>query len=56
VLISGGRTPKAFDIYTDRKLRYTLANGVPDPPTSRTISTPWWRCSPARCRAGVAAP
>jgi hypothetical protein len=31
VLISGGRTPKAFDIYTDRKLRYTLANGVPDP-------------------------
>jgi hypothetical protein len=31
VLISGGRTPKAFDIYTDRKLRYNLANGVPDP-------------------------
>jgi len=31
VLISGGRTPKAFDIYTDRKLRYSLANGVPDP-------------------------
>jgi hypothetical protein len=31
VLISGGRTPKAFDIYTDRKLRYNLVNGVPDP-------------------------
>jgi len=31
VLISGGRTPKAFDIYTDRKLSYSLRNGVPDP-------------------------
>jgi hypothetical protein len=31
VLISGGRTPKAFDIYTDRKLRYSLLDGVPDP-------------------------
>lgn len=31
VLISGGQTPKAFDIYTDRKLAYGLRDGVPDP-------------------------
>lgn len=31
MLISGGRTPKAFDIYTDRKLSYSLRCGVPDP-------------------------
>ncbi len=33
VLISGGASPKAFDIYTDRKLRYGLAGGLPDPAT-----------------------
>jgi tetratricopeptide (TPR) repeat protein len=33
VLISGGRASKAFDIYTDRKLRYSLADGGPDPAT-----------------------
>lgn len=30
VLISGGKVPTAFDLYTDRKLRYTLRDGVPD--------------------------
>lgn len=32
VLISGGRT-SAFDVYTDRKLRYSLKDGGPDPAT-----------------------
>ncbi|MFN9913760.1 MAG: hypothetical protein ACK53L_14295, partial [Pirellulaceae bacterium] len=31
VLISGGRVPTAFDLYTDRKLRYSLRDGQPDP-------------------------
>ncbi len=31
VLVCGGRTTTAFDLYTDRKLRYTLKDGVPDP-------------------------
>ncbi len=31
VLISGGRVPTAFDLYTDRKLRYSIANNGPDP-------------------------
>lgn len=29
VLVAGGRTPTAFDLYTDRKLRYSIANGGP---------------------------
>ena len=33
VLICGGHTTKAFDVYTDRKLRYEIANGGPDPAT-----------------------
>jgi tetratricopeptide (TPR) repeat protein len=33
VLICGGRVTTAFDIYTDRKLRYGLKDGVPDPAT-----------------------
>lgn len=33
VLISGGRVSTAFDLYTDRKLRYGLRDGVPDPST-----------------------
>lgn len=33
VLISGGQAPKAFDVYTDRKLRYGLRDGGPDPDT-----------------------
>src|SRR4029079_7671165 len=33
VLVSGGKVPTAFDFYTDRKLRYGLADGVPDPAT-----------------------
>jgi len=33
VLISGGRTPAAFDLYTDRKLRYGRKDGGPDPAT-----------------------
>ena len=33
VLICGGRVTPAFDIYTDRKLRYGLAAGGPDPAT-----------------------
>src|SRR6187200_217612 len=30
VLVSGGKVPTAFDLYTDRKLRYGLKGGVPD--------------------------
>jgi len=33
VLICGGRVTTAFDLYTDRKLRYSITNGVPDPAT-----------------------
>ena len=33
VLICGGRVTTAFDLYTDRKLRYSIMNGVPDPAT-----------------------
>ncbi len=33
VLISGGRVTTAFDVYTDRKLRYSLKDGGPDPAT-----------------------
>ena len=31
VIVSGGKTPTAFDLYTDRKLRYGLKDGGPDP-------------------------
>jgi tetratricopeptide (TPR) repeat protein len=31
VIVSGGRVPMAFDLYTDRKLRYALKDGAPDP-------------------------
>lgn len=31
VLISGGRMPTAFDLYTDRKLRYSIKDLGPDP-------------------------
>jgi tetratricopeptide (TPR) repeat protein len=33
VLVSGGRVPTAFDLYTDRKVRYGLKDGAPDPET-----------------------
>lgn len=33
VLVTGGRVTTAFDLYTDRKLRYGLTNGGPDPAT-----------------------
>ena len=33
VLLFGGRSPSAFDLYTDRKLRYGLAGDGPDPAT-----------------------
>lgn len=33
VLLFGGKSPSAFDLYTDRKLRYQLAGGGPDPAT-----------------------
>ena len=33
VIICGGHVTTAFDLYTDRKLRYTLKDGVPDPAT-----------------------
>lgn len=33
VLICGGRATSAFDVYTDRKLRYSLKDGRPDPAT-----------------------
>ena len=33
VLICGGRATSAFDVYSDRKLRYNLKDGKPDPAT-----------------------
>jgi len=33
VLIQGSRDTQPFEIYTDRKLNYTLKDGVPDPAT-----------------------
>ena len=33
VLVCGGRTPTAFDLYSQRKLRYSLKDGGPDPET-----------------------
>ncbi|MDH4052819.1 MAG: toll/interleukin-1 receptor domain-containing protein, partial [Rubrivivax sp.] len=33
LLLQGPRAHQPFDIYTDRKLRYGLAGGVPDPAT-----------------------
>ncbi len=33
VLLFGGKSPSAFDLYTDRKLRYGLAGDGPDPAT-----------------------
>jgi tetratricopeptide (TPR) repeat protein len=33
VLISGGQVPTAFDLYTDRKLRYSIKDRGPDPTT-----------------------
>ena len=33
VLVCGGRSTTAFDVYTDRKLRYGLQNGALDPNT-----------------------
>lgn len=33
VLVQGPRPSQPFDIYTDRKLRYSLRDGVPDPET-----------------------
>jgi tetratricopeptide (TPR) repeat protein len=33
VLIFGGKSPSPFDLYTDRKLRYSLAGDGPDPNT-----------------------
>lgn len=33
VLIQGPRANQPFDLYTDRKLRYSLRNGTPDPAT-----------------------
>jgi hypothetical protein len=33
ILVCGGKTATAFDLYTDRKLRYSLKDGLPDPAT-----------------------
>ena len=33
VLVCGGQVTTAFDLYTDRKLRYAIKNGGPDPET-----------------------
>jgi tetratricopeptide (TPR) repeat protein len=33
MLVCGGKTTTAFDVYTNRKLRYGLKNGGPDPAT-----------------------
>ena len=38
VLVSGGRVPTAFDLYTDRKLRYGSRTARPTPRRSRTTS------------------
>jgi len=39
VLICGGRATTAFDLYTDRKLRYGLKDGAPDPSTLQADRT-----------------
>ena len=31
VIVCGGRVTSAFDVYTNRKLRYSLKDGAPDP-------------------------
>jgi tetratricopeptide (TPR) repeat protein len=31
IIVCGGRVTSAFDLYTDRKLRYALKDGAPDP-------------------------
>lgn len=33
ILVQGPRSTQPFDIYTDRKLNYSLQNGLPDPAT-----------------------
>jgi tetratricopeptide (TPR) repeat protein len=33
VIVCGGQTTTAFDLYTDRKLRYSIKDGGPDPAT-----------------------
>ena len=33
VIVCGGQVTTAFDLYTDRKLRYSIKNGGPDPAT-----------------------
>lgn len=33
VIVCGGQVATAFDLYTDRKLRYNIQNGGPDPAT-----------------------
>src|SRR4030095_15620062 len=33
VIVCGGRVTTAFDLYTDRKLRYSVKDGGPDPTT-----------------------
>jgi hypothetical protein len=33
VIVCGGHTTTAFDLYTDRKLRYNVKDGAPDPQT-----------------------
>ena len=33
VIVCGGQVTTAFDLYTDRKLRYGLKDGGPDPAT-----------------------
>src|SRR5574342_389942 len=33
VIVCGGRVTTAFDLYTDRKLRYEIKDGGPDPAT-----------------------
>jgi tetratricopeptide (TPR) repeat protein len=39
VLVCGGRVTTAFDLYTDRKLRYGLKGGRPDPSTLEADKT-----------------
>ena len=55
LLVQGPRASQPFDIYTDRKLRYALSDGAPDPATLATdierlatLARETWAASSAR--------
>ena len=37
VIVCGGQVPTAFDLYTNRKLRYSLKDGAPAPSTLMSV-------------------